>query len=92
MRDFRWDLEKSKKLKRERGVSFEEIIQSEFVMALQHPKRTNQKLLLFEHNNYIWVVPYVQKGNEIYLKTLFPSRKYTRIWKKGAYDEKIIKK
>ena len=85
MRNLRWDLEKSRKLKRDRGVSFEEIIRSKLITALRHPKRSNQRLLLFEHNDYIWVVPFVQKGNEYFLKTLFPSRKYTRIWEKGEF-------
>ena len=84
MKKLRWDLEKSQKLKRERGVSFEEITGSTLIGALQHPRRTNQKLLLFELDDYIWIVPYVEKGDELFLKTLFPSRKYTRMWKKGG--------
>ena len=78
-----WDLSKSEKLKRERGVSFEEIIQARLVGALKHPKRHHQRILLFEHNSYIWVVPYVEQGDDFFLKTLFPSRKYTKIWKRG---------
>lgn len=83
MKEIRWDLEKIQKLKLERGVSFEEIIRCRLLGALQHPKRTNQKLLLFERENYIWVIPYVQKRDELFLKTLFPSRKYTRMLKEG---------
>jgi hypothetical protein len=83
MKGVRWGLEKSQKLKLERGVSFEEIVRGRLITALQHPKRSNQKLLLFEYQNYIWVVPYVEKKDELFLKTLFPSRKYTRKWKRG---------
>ena len=83
MKDIKWDLSKSEKLKVERGVSFEEIMQSKLIGALEHPKRHHQKIMLFEHKNYIWVVPYVERGNEIFLKTLFASRKYTKIWKRG---------
>ncbi len=83
MKHVRWDLEKSEKLKSERGVSFEEIIRARLITALQHPQRPNQKLLLFEYGAYIWVVPYVEAEGELFLKTIFPSRKYTRMWKKG---------
>ena len=70
-------------MKRERGVSFEDIIQSRLIGALGHPKRHHQRILLFEQKGYIWVVPYVERGEEMFLKTLFPSRKYTKLWKRG---------
>jgi len=53
------------------------------VAAKEHPSRSNQNILLFKFKNYIWVVPYVTKEDEIFLKTLFPSRKYTKMWRKG---------
>ena len=80
----RWDSGKSERLKRERGVSFEEILQTEFVGVLKHSKRANQNILLFRYKGYIWVVPYVSRGGEIFLKTLFPSRKYTKMMVKGG--------
>ncbi|MBI4801527.1 MAG: toxin [Elusimicrobia bacterium] len=83
MADIRWDIFKSDKLKRERGISFEEIIQGKLLVIKEHPNRVNQNILLFEHKNYIWVVPYVVNKKEIFLKTLFPSRKYTKMWKNG---------
>ena len=79
----RWDQGKSERLKRCRGVSFEEIVQAEFIGALRHAKRAHQDLLLFRHLDYIWVVPCVMRGREIFLKTLFPSRKYTKLHAKG---------
>ena len=79
----RWDIHKSEKLKKERGVSFEEIIQARLLGAMEHPSRAHQNILLFEHEDYVWVVPYVFRNNEAFLKTLFPSRKYTKMWKRG---------
>ena len=55
-----------------KGVSIEE-----------HPKRPHQKLMLFELNGYIWAAPYVGTGDDIFLKTLFPSRMYTKKWIRG---------
>ena len=84
MNELKWDLSKSEKLKRKRGVSFEEIVQAKLVAAMKHTSRAHQNVLLFEYHGYIWVVPYVTNKNGIFLKTLFPSRKYTKIWKKGG--------
>lgn len=83
MADVRWALSKSQELKRKRGVSFEEIIRAKLVAVREHPNRSHQSIMLFEHKDYIWVVPYVVWGEEIFLKTLFPSRQYTKKWKKG---------
>lgn len=84
MMHLRWDPDKSRKLKKERGVSFEEVIQNRLVATEEHPVRGHQKLMLFARDGYILVVPYVTKGDEVFLKTLFPSRKYTREWKEGG--------
>lgn len=40
--------------------------------------------MLFEYRGYVWVVPYVETGGELFLKTLFPSRKYTKLYKQGG--------
>jgi hypothetical protein len=72
--------EKTKKVKeskKERGVSFEEILDSKFIGAAKHPTRKNQIVLKFEYKKYIWIMPCVVKEEYIFLKTLFPSRKYT---------------
>ena len=79
----RWDPGKNEQLKLGRGVSFDELIQAELMGTLRHAKRANQELLLFRYQGYIWVVPCVMRGTEIFLKTLFPSRKYTKIYAKG---------
>ena len=79
----RWDPGKSELLKRVRGVSFGEILQAEFIGTVEHTSRKNQELYLFHYKAYIWVVPFVKHGGEIFLKTLFPSRKYTKMYEKG---------
>lgn len=83
MREIRWDLLKSERLKKTRGVSFEEILRARLVAIQKHPKKENQKVMLFEYREYIWVVPFVENEGEIFLKTLYPSRMYTRIYRRG---------
>ncbi len=88
MKTFRWDDKKNQELKQTRGVSFEEILNSKFIGAEKHAKRENQIVLFFEYKDYIWIVPSVVEEKYIFLKTLFPSRKYTQKHKKGDKDEK----
>ena len=47
---------------------------------LEHPnkeKYPNQLLLLIEIDRYVYVVPCVLENDVCFLKTIFPSRKYT---------------
>ena len=82
MKEIKWSPLKNEELKRTRGVSFEEIINAKLIGIKKHPSRKDQNIMLFEHKEYVWVVPYVVEKNYIFLKTLFPSRKYTKEYKK----------
>lgn len=85
MADLQWNLLKSERLKKTRGLSFEELVQQGKLVAVRrHPSRALQDIMLFKHSGYIWVVPFVRRGDEIFLKTLYPSRKYTALHKRGA--------
>jgi hypothetical protein len=83
MKDIRWSQLKSERLKRTRGVSFEEIISSQLIAVNNHPKRADQNIMLFKLKGYIWIVPYVEEKDYIFLKTLYPSRKFTKLYRKG---------
>jgi len=82
MKYLNWNSEKNELLKRERGISFEEIaylIESGLVIGIEeNPVYLNQKMYVLEIDNYAIIVPYVENDDEIFLKTAFPSRKYTR--------------
>jgi len=85
MNDVKWNLLKNARLKKTRGVSFEGLLKSEPIKIKNHPTRENQKIMLFKHKNYIWVVPFVVDAQgDLFLKTLFPSSKYTKIYKEGG--------
>lgn len=91
MKYFAWNAEKNEQLKAERGISFEEVvfhIENGHVLAvIAHPnqaKYAHQKVYLVEIDAYVYVVPFVESGDEIFLKTVMPSRKMTR---KYLYDE-----
>ncbi len=46
-----------------------------------HP---GQEMLVLEINGYAFCVPFVETGDEIFLKTVFPSRKHTAIYLTGS--------
>lgn len=85
MKRFRWDASKNERLKKERGVSFEEIVmtiaEGGLLDTLEHPnkrKYRNQKLFVIRYSDYVYLVPGVETEKEIFLKTIIPSRKWTK--------------
>ncbi|MBI5873161.1 MAG: toxin [Candidatus Omnitrophica bacterium] len=80
MKEIKWNALKSERLKRTRGVSFEEIVASKLIDVRQHPRRHDQKIFVYEYKGYLWAVPYVMEGNVIFLKTIYRSRKLMKIY------------
>jgi len=39
--------------------------------------------MILDIDNYVYLVPYVEKENTLVLKTVFPSRKFTKIYLGG---------
>ncbi|MGA1841388.1 MAG: hypothetical protein ACMUIU_12245 [bacterium] len=54
--------------------------QEHVLEVIKHPnpdKYSNQMIAIVRINDYVYLVPYIQKGEEIFLKTIIPSRKAT---------------
>jgi len=86
---FDWDNEKNKKLIKERKISFEAIvslIESGNIISTVtgKGKYTHQKQFIVEMNRYIYVVPFVENDQRVFLKTIIPSRKLTRKFLSGG--------
>jgi uncharacterized DUF497 family protein len=84
MRVFQWDNEKNEWLKENRGVSFEQVVilmeRGDIFEIIEHPnqnKYPGQKIATVRIDDYAYLVPYVQESDEIFLKTIIPSRKAT---------------
>jgi len=84
MKVFRWDNEKNELLKNNRGVCFEQVVilmeREDILETVEHPnqnKYPGQKIATVMIDDYAYLVPYVQKSDEIFLKTIIPSRKAT---------------
>jgi hypothetical protein len=76
-----WNKVKSARLKRMRGVSFEEIIKAEYLDTIDHPSRNNQQIFIFDYKGYIWAVPFVVDSEGVFLKTLYKSRRFNKFYK-----------
>jgi predicted DNA binding CopG/RHH family protein len=65
MKYLNWNSEKNEILKRERGISFEEIaylIESGQIIGIEeNPGRSNQKMYILEIENYAVIVPFIEK-------------------------------
>ncbi|MDX1915611.1 MAG: toxin [Methylophilus sp.] len=91
---FNWNDDKNQQLKRERGISFERVVvaieEGALLDVLQHPNQSqypNQLILVVEIESYAICVPCVMQQDAYFLKTLFPSRKYTQLYLKEKHDE-----
>lgn len=84
MKVFHWDNEKNERLKKNRGICFEQVIllmeRGDVLETIEHPnqdKYPGQKIAIIKINDYAYLVPYVQEREAIFLKTIIPSRKAT---------------
>ena len=85
MKYFIWNSNKNEHLKRERDISFEQIViqieEGKLHDILEHPnqqKYEDQQIFVVELNEYIHLVPFVEDKEYVFLKTIIPSRKATK--------------
>lgn len=86
-----WSEEKNRKLKRERGVCFEDVetaIESgKFIANYPHPNQERypgQRVLIVEIDGYACLVPYIRDSDVLFLKTIYRSRKAQRLFAEGS--------
>ncbi|MFH1610494.1 MAG: toxin [Patescibacteria group bacterium] len=85
MKYFDWSNTKNEQLKAERDICFEDctiaIEEGKLLDIIKHSnerKYPNQKIFVIEINNYIYLVPFVEDEEKVFLKTIIPSRKATK--------------
>lgn len=82
MKYIHWNKTKNIKLIKEREVSFEmcliKIEQKEVLDILDNRNYPHQKIFVMEIEGYVYLVPFVENNDEIFLKTIIPSRKFTK--------------
>ena len=84
-----WDEVKNMLLKETRGVCFEDvesaILNHKILDIVPHhnkDKYPDQELLIIEFAGYVYYVPFIMNEDEIVLKSIIPSRKLTKKYKK----------
>lgn len=88
--------EKNQLLKATRNVSFEDVLKAlkegRLLANINHPstKHSHQQVYVININEYVYAVPYVinTEKQEIFLKTVYPSRVLTEKYMKGGKNEK----
>ncbi len=93
MKPFLWDPEKNEWLKRERGISFDQVVlhieQGDLLDILEHPnprKYPGQRILIVRLEDYVYVVPCLEMEDAVMLKTIIPSRKLTKQYSRKRSD------
>ena len=94
MKQINWNAEKNQLLMSERGISFEDVLfalqSGRLLDDLVHPNKNkypNQRMFVVEVDEYAWLVPYIENKDEIFLKSIIPSRKATKLYLRGRYEK-----
>jgi uncharacterized DUF497 family protein len=94
MKPIRWNEEKNQLLILQRGVSFEQVLEAlerrEILARRRHhdpQKYPNQCVFILELDGYIYYVPFVETDEEIFLKTIIPSRKLKKEFTGEKHEE-----
>jgi uncharacterized DUF497 family protein len=82
-----WEPDKNEWLKKERGVSFEDVLfhieTGDLLDIYDHPNQERypgQKMYAVAIEEYVYLVPFVESKEEIFLKTIIPSRRATKLY------------
>jgi hypothetical protein len=85
MKPFRWSNDKNQQLGAQRSIHFEAVVVAiatgGLLDVLTHPnpeQYPGQHILVVEVNQYLYLVPYVEDDDYLFLKMIIPSRKATR--------------
>lgn len=85
MKFFDWDDTKNARLRAERSIGFEDIVfhieRGDVLDILEHPnpsRYTGQRIFVVLREDYVYLVPFVEDEQTVFLKTIIPSRKATK--------------
>jgi hypothetical protein len=94
VKTYAWSTEKNDLLQQQRGVSFEDVVLNiqlgNEIDVFAHPnqeRHPGQKISVVLIEGYVYLVPFVETEDEIFLKAIIPSRKATKHYGGGADDQ-----
>jgi len=87
--NFNWNTDKNKILMDDRNVCFEDVValidEDKVLDIIKHPneeKYPNQSIYILRLHGYVHMVPFLKNNDEIFLKTIVPSRKMHKLYNK----------
>ncbi|WP_339619004.1 toxin [uncultured Marinimicrobium sp.] len=90
MKAITWNPEKNKLLQEERNIAFEDVVLHISIGGIldtfEHPNQERypgQKIHVINIEEYAYLVPFVESEDEVFLKTIIPSRKATKTYLGG---------
>ena len=90
MKPITWNPEKNRLLQDERRVSFEDVVfhilAGGILDTFEHPNQERypgQQIHVVEMEGYAYLVPFVESDDEVFLKTIIPSRQATKTYLGG---------
>jgi hypothetical protein len=85
MKSINWNTEKSIVLKASWGIFFEDVVffieRGDILDDYLHINQRDypgQRIMVINIANYAYLVPYIENDEELFLKTIIPSRKATQ--------------
>ena len=91
---FDWDDAKNAKLRAERAIGFEDIVfhieRGDLLDVLEHPnpdRYAGQRIFVVRRDDYVYLVPFVEDEQTVFLKTIIPSRKAAKQYLGEEYDD-----
>jgi len=84
--EFDYSAAKNLQLLRGRGIGFEEMIfhiKNNLLDVVMHPNRVkfpHQEVFVIDVEGYVYLVPFLRQEARFFLKTLYPSRKFTKLY------------
>ena len=93
MKTFAWNPEKNELLKLTRGIGFEDVVFSietgRVLEVFDHPNQTRypgQMIYAIEIEDCVYLVPFVETADEVFLKTIIPSSNATQRYRSASHD------
>ena len=90
---YEWSPGENEPLKKERDISFEQIIfhlsEGDLWKTADHPNQEDypgQRIYFVIVDGYIYLIPFVVEDEYIFLKTIIPSRKATKDYRQETGD------
>lgn len=91
---FAWDDAKNAKLRKERGIEFEDVVfhieRGDLLDILEQPspdRYAGQRIFVVQRDDYAYLVPFVEDEHTVFTKTIIPSRKATKQYLREVSDD-----